>query len=133
MQKKKRTRLQKIRLFVLFAALAVIIAGGAVYYGRVWYYERQLMQIAHEIIEEDNRQDPAPVGPEGPEADVSISVVCSFDHLVYGKKTGKIIMITMPRAHAADQRPVKLAYIYAHEDGIWREVESYSDCEFRNL
>lgn len=113
------------RLILLLLVLALVVAGGITHYGRVWYYERQLLRIAQEIVTEANRNDPLPMSAEGPEADVEIKVSCSFAYLLFGPKTGKITLIIKPRPHASNARIRGLVYLYRHDAGAWEEVESY--------
>ena len=112
-------------LIVLLGVLGVVAAAGAVHRGQIVYYERQLRSIAHALVEEANENDPRPVPELGPEADVEIDVTCSFEHLFYGEKTGKIILYIKPRAHAPETTIGSIEYVYVHRDGEWQLVESY--------
>jgi hypothetical protein len=113
------------RLILLLVVLALVVAGGITHYGRIWYYERQLLRIAQEIVAEANRNDPLPIPEEGPEADVEIKVSCSFAYLLFGPKTGKITLIIKPRPHASNARIRGIVYLYRHDAGAWEKVESY--------
>ena len=113
------------RLRGLLVLLGLCALGGVAHYGRVWYYERQLLDIAHELVDEANREDPLPMAEEGPQADVEIRVMCSFAYLVFGPMTGKISLIIKPRAHAPDMNIGGIEYVYVHQDGQWERWESY--------
>lgn len=117
----------RVRQAFLLAILATVAAFAVVHYVQIWYYERQLMRIAADLIEETNREDPIPVSELGPEADVDIDVTCSFGYLVFGKATGKITLLVKPRPHAPTQQVQEIAYVYALEPGGWKSVESYGD------
>lgn len=113
------------RLTLLLTLLSLTAGGGIAHYGRTWYYERQLLRIAQEIVEEVNRTDPLPVPEEGPEAEVDIKVICSYDYLLFGPKTGKITLIIKPRPHARNRGISRIEYTYRHIGGAWKQVESW--------
>lgn len=112
------------RLTLLLAVFVLLAVFGTVHHVRTWYYERQLLQLGRGIVQEGNRTDPFPMPAEGPEADVAIKVNCSFAYLFFGPKSGKVTLIIRPRPHARETGVGGITYLYQHEGGEWRLVES---------
>ncbi len=121
MSVKPNTRLQ-----VLVAILGVCVAGAVVHYSRVWYFERQLLVIGHQIVDGYNEEDDyLPLPDQGAQAVVRIETTCSFAYLVFGEKTGKITLHVDARSHAPETGLGGLTYVYSHVEGEWQMVESY--------
>lgn len=119
---------RRVRLAILLSLLALMTAAAVAHHVRVAYYERQLERLAQDLIAEINRNDPLPLPEEGPEADVEIRTYCAFSNLVFGEKTGKVVLEVKPRPHARDQHPQQVVYFFAHEKGSWRQTDSCLDC-----
>lgn len=127
-----------LRLKILLALLAVVIAGAAVWTIRTWHFERQLVSVIEEIITDFNAQSPLPSG-EGPSADTTYKIVCSNKYLIVGPVTGKIMFFITPKCyteHASAEARLaclicsgrathQLDYVYVRGKDGWEFRESY--------
>ena len=113
------------RLIGLVSVLVIVAVFAGWHVWRVARYTRQLVRIGHELVEEENRNDPRPMPAEGPEADVEVSASCTFAYLVFGSVTGKVTLTIKPRPHAPYTRIGGVAYEYRRVDGAWESTESY--------
>jgi len=110
----------------LYSLLVIVLVGGALYWGRVVYYEHGLRVYAKELIHEANQQELLPLDPgktEGPEVEVN----CSFEPFLVGDPVGKIRLTVRPEQSSQVQAPFTIAYICAYENGDWHKVESYHE------
>jgi len=127
-----------LRLKILLALLAVVIAGAAVWTIRTWHFERQLVRVMEEILTDFNAQSPLSSG-EGPSVDTTYKIVCSSKYLVVGPVTGKIMFFITPKCyteHASAEARLaclicsgratrQLDYIYVRGKDGWEFQESY--------
>jgi hypothetical protein len=120
-------RMSRRRLILLLGVLILVAAVGAFHHLRTWYYERELMQMAKAIVDDYNANDPVPVSPEGPEADVDVNVTASRQYLLFGPMTGKITLTIIPRPHAPDLRIGGVSYVYDRVGDEWKLIESYHE------
>jgi hypothetical protein len=127
-----------LRLKVLLALLAVVIACAAVSTIRTWRFERQLVSVMEEIVAEFNAQSSLPSAAE-PSTDTTHKIVCSSKYLVFGPVTGKIMFLITPKCytdHAGAEARLacticsgrathQLDYIYLRGKEGWEFQESY--------
>jgi hypothetical protein len=127
-----------LRLKILLALLAVVIAGAAAWTIRTLRFERQLVHVMEEIVADFNAQSPLP-SDEEPSADTTYEIVCSSKYLVFGPVTGKIMLFITPKCytdHAGAEARLaclicsgrathQLDYIYARGKDGWEFQESY--------
>jgi hypothetical protein len=127
-----------LRLRILLALLAVVIAGAAVWTIRTWRFERQLVSVMEEIVADFNLQSPLRFGEE-PSADTTYKIVCSSKYLVVGPVTGKIMFFITPKCnteHASAEARLaclicsgrtthQLDYIYLRGRDGWEFQDSY--------
>ncbi len=127
-----------LRLKILLALLAVVIAGAAVWTVRTWCFEIQLVSVMEEIVADFNAQSPLPSGEE-PSADTTHKIVCSSKYLVLGPVTAKIMLFITPKCytdHAGAEARLaclicsgratrQLDYIYLRGKDGWEFQDSY--------
>ena len=81
-----------LRLKILLALLAVVIAGAAVWTVRTWCFEIQLVSVMEEIVADFNAQSPLPSGEE-PSADTTHKIVCSSQGLAIHPQHAKPFVV----------------------------------------
>lgn len=109
-------------LSVLLSVLIVLVGVFLFHTGRVWHYERQLGVMAEKIIDAEWCRT---LHGRQPQADVRISVSCSFSHIVFGEKSGRINLIFIPRPHMASQIVSELSYYYEDHGEGWVQTDSF--------
>lgn len=107
--------------------LGMVAAAAGAHHYRVAGDEQALYDLAVNIIDEQNAEDPLPMPEEGPEADVEIETFCSYRYILFGEKSGKIRLIIKPREHAPVDKMTPIVYLCEEVDGQWTDIESYSE------
>ncbi len=109
-------------LTVLLCVLIFLCGVWAGHTGRVWLYERQLKELAQDVIEKEWMES---VGGAEPQSTVQIKATCTFSHLVFGERSGKVSLIFVPRPCNESRVVSEVLYYYVDHGAGWEQSESF--------
>lgn len=128
-----------VRLNVLLAVLVLVSAGAATHQIRTWRFEKQLLQIAENIVMEANAADKNVPDLGNIGTHTTCDVFASSEYLFFGPVTGKIVFLIASRCseeHSTEQLRLgcaicsgyatrELDYVYRRGNDGWVFQESY--------
>ena len=128
-----------VRLRILLAILLLVCVGVAASRIRTWRFERELLQMAEDIVTEINAEGPILPGTAAPGTETTCKVFASSRYVFFGPTTGKIVFLITPvcdEEHSTGQvrracaicsgdATHELDYVYIRGNGGWEFQDSY--------